>query len=181
MHKKLSILLKVLVGLLFVLACKKETSLLSNDQRLTSLHDSIPVDSIPIDSIPCDTIPNDTVPVPPNPYYEDSITGLIITPEIGDDDSTIIFTVKTKNTYPDENPYLVIYPQTGDSSLYIPVQMAVKVTPSATVSHPATAVFAYLPPINGDRPLKISFPGSPMLQGSITVTNTQYIFNWDHD
>lgn len=176
MHKRLSIFLKVLTGMLFMLACQKQTSLIPNENTLAGIHDTIPHDTIPHDTIPHDTIPHDTIPP------RDTITGLNITPEISSDDSTIILNFESKNTFPDLNPRLWNYPVVGDSSLVVWVLGVHRNQPSSTANNTAKAVIHYKPDIYGNHPFSIHLTGHPgPLVGWITVTDKFFTFNWNHD
>lgn len=167
MHKRLSVLPMLLTGLLFALACHKESSL-ADGKLITrsSIHDTIPNDTI-----------RDTVPNIPDSVYQ-YIKGLKIVP-FSIRDSSVELHIQTTNFYPTMQADLLITGSIDSSTLYIE-PTGINHSGPAAASTPAKRIMHARPYNPGTYPLIVKLRGHTYT-GSLTATSTQYTFNWTHD
>jgi hypothetical protein len=170
MFKKIPVLPMLVTGLLFALACNKESSLADGDFSAISYGTK--------DSIPGgDTTRPDTIPHVPDSVFQ-YIRGLGIKAFNIRDSSFELF-IETTNFYPTANAWLLVAGRLDSSTIYIE-PYAVHHSGPATMSTPARHTMRSMPLAPGNYPFIVRLRGHNYT-GGLTVTNTQYTFNWTHD
>lgn len=158
----------VLTGLLFALACSRESSLEDGRPELRAgIHDTIPGD----------TTRPDTIPHVPDSVFN-VISGLQIRPDAVRDSALVLF-IRTTNFYPTPAATLLIEGSIDSSTLYI-APYGVSHIGLSVISSQAECIMYGQVPAPGNYPLIIKLNGQTYT-GSVAATATQYTFNWTHD